>query len=79
MSSISSIKSSLSPYNPFKGPSDSKFKNLTINGSQPISAGLAIMPTVYGFIAKSALQIGEKKPRITLRAPAKLPQSISSL
>ncbi|NGX48732.1 MAG: hypothetical protein K940chlam5_00322 [Candidatus Anoxychlamydiales bacterium] len=79
MSYISSIKNYLSPYNPFKGPSDSKFKNLTINISEPISAGLAIMPTVYGFIAKSALQIGKKIPKITLRTPAKFPQSISTV
>ena len=77
MPSISSIKSSLSPYNPFNGPSDSKFRNLTINGSEPISASLAIIPAIYGFIAKSALQIGKKIPRITLKAPAKFPQSLN--
>jgi len=77
MSYISSIKSSLSPYNPFNGPSDSKFKNLTKNISEPISGGFAIMPTVYGFIAKSALQSGKKIPKITLKTPAKLPQTIS--
>ncbi|NGX63283.1 MAG: hypothetical protein KR126chlam6_00691 [Candidatus Anoxychlamydiales bacterium] len=42
-------------------------QNLAPYTSKPVSAGLAITFTVYGFIAKTALQLGKKRPKITFK------------
>jgi hypothetical protein len=63
----SSFMTYLSTYNPFNGPSDSKFKNFLNKTSKPVSAGAAIALTVQGFIAKSARQAGDTIPKITLK------------
>src|SRR5947209_3802889 len=59
--------SSLSPTAQNGPPSEKVWTSIAPYIAPPVAASAAIVPSFYGFVAKSAKQLGEPIPRMTIR------------